>query len=91
FLLPLHNSLSEYLASIIIEVKYSPMYNIFQHVGNTKATEQMYKYWSIKFVEEQDGKRVFHRRAIYEVICVYPGSHMHGKKIETHPDSIFLP
>ena len=57
------------------------MYNIFQHVGNTKATEQMYKYWSIKFVEEQDGKRVFHRRAIYEVICVYPGSHMHGKKL----------
>lgn len=48
------------------------MYNIFQHVGNTKATEQMYKYWSIKFVEEQDGKRVYHRRAIYEVICVYP-------------------
>lgn len=56
------------------------MYNIFQHVGNTKATEQMYKYWSIKFVEEQDGKRVYHRRAIYEVICVYPGSHMHSKK-----------
>lgn len=55
------------------------MYNIFQHVGNTKATEQMYKYWSIKFVEEQDGKRVYHRRAIYEVICVHPGSHMHSK------------
>ena len=58
------------------------MYNIFQSVGNTKATEQMYKYWSIKYVEEQDGKRIFHRRAIHEVICVYPGSHMHGKKIE---------
>ncbi|CKI41474.1 Uncharacterised protein [Streptococcus pneumoniae] len=41
-----------YKSSIIIEVKYSPMYNIFQHVGNTKATEQMYKYWSIKYVEE---------------------------------------
>ncbi|EOP43595.1 hypothetical protein IKI_01485 [Bacillus toyonensis] len=72
-----------YKSSIIIEVKYSPMYNIFQHVGNTKATEQMYKYWSIKYVEEQNGKRVFHRRAIYEVICVYPGSHMHSKKIES--------
>ncbi|KEK24058.1 hypothetical protein [Bacillus gaemokensis] len=72
----------EYKSSIIIEVKYSPMYNIFQPVGNTKATEQMYKYWSIKYVEEQDGKRIFHRRAIHEVICVYPGSHMHGKKIE---------
>ena len=55
------------------------MYNIFQHVGNTKATEQMYKYWSIKYVEEQDGKRVYYRRSIYEVICVYPGSHMHSK------------
>ncbi|KFN02368.1 hypothetical protein D0U04_12600 [Bacillus clarus] len=72
-----------YKSSIIIEVKYSPMYNIFQPVGNTKATEQMYKYWSIKYVEEQDGKRVYHRRAIYEVICVYPGSHMHSKKIES--------
>ena len=72
-----------YQSSIIIEVKYSPMYNIFQHVGNTKATEQMYKYWSIKFVEEQDGKRIYHRRAVYEVICVYPGSHMHSKKIES--------
>lgn len=72
----------KYQSSIIIEVKYSPMYNIFQSIGNTKATEQMYKYWSIKYVEEQDGKRIFYRRAIYEVICVYPGSHMHGKKIE---------
>ncbi|MFD0771595.1 hypothetical protein ACFQZ1_22940 [Bacillus sp. CGMCC 1.60114] len=72
----------EYQSSIIIEVKYSPMYNIFQPVGNTKATEQMYKYWSIKYVEEQNGKRLFHRRAIYEVICVYPGSNMHAKKIE---------
>ncbi|MGW6190643.1 hypothetical protein ACWFRC_07830 [Bacillus cereus] len=72
-----------YKSSIIIEVKYSPMYNIFQPVGNTKATEQMYKYWSIKYVEEQNGKRIFKRRAIYEVICVYPGSHMHSKKIES--------
>ncbi|MGG0187687.1 hypothetical protein [Bacillus rhizoplanae] len=72
----------EYQSSIIIEVKYSPMYNIFQPVGNTKATEQMYKYWSIKYVEKQNGKRLFHRRAIYEVICVYPGSNMHAKKIE---------
>ncbi|MGH0428142.1 hypothetical protein ACQVPL_02475 [Bacillus hominis] len=72
-----------YKSSIIIEVKYSPMYNIFQPVGNTKATEQMYKYWSIKYVEEQNGKKKFKRRAIYEVICVYPGSHMHSKKIES--------
>lgn len=72
-----------YKSTIIIEVKYSPMYNIFQPVGNTKATEQMYKYWSIKYVEEQNGKRIFKRRAIYEVICVYPGSHMHSKKIES--------
>ena len=63
------------------------MYNIFQHVGNTKATEQMYKYWSIKYVEEQDGKRVYYRRSIYEVICVYPGSHMHSKKLSL--DAVF--
>jgi hypothetical protein len=73
----------EYQSSVIVEVKYSPMYNIFQSIGNTKATEQMYKYWSIKYVEEKDGKRVFHRRAIYEVVCVYPGSQVHAKKIES--------
>ncbi|MCP8969231.1 hypothetical protein [Ectobacillus ponti] len=72
-----------YQSSVIIEVKYSPMYNIFQPVGNTKATEQMYKYWSIKHVREQDGRRQFHRRAIYEVICVYPGSQMHPRRIDT--------
>ncbi|MFD3450049.1 hypothetical protein ACFDTO_36345 [Microbacteriaceae bacterium 4G12] len=71
-----------YQSSVIVEVKYSPMYNIFQPVGNTKATEQMYKYWSIKYVYEQDGKHFFHRRAIHEVICVYPGSQIHAKKIE---------
>ncbi|MFC5772762.1 hypothetical protein ACFPT3_01955 [Ectobacillus antri] len=76
------NEVWMYQSSIIIEVKYSPMYNIFQPIGNTKATEQMYKYWSIKYVEQQDGRNVFHRRAIHEVICVYPGSQMHAKKIE---------
>jgi hypothetical protein len=79
----LENGEAFYQSSIIVEVKYSPMYNIFQAIGNTKATEQMYKYWSIKYVFEQDGKRIFHRRAIYEVICVYPGSQVHAKKIES--------
>ncbi|WP_416826045.1 hypothetical protein [Ectobacillus polymachus] len=73
----------QYRSSIIIEVKYSPMYNIFQPVGNTKATEQMYKYWSIKYVEEKEGKRFYQRRAIYEVVCVYPGSQVHPKKVES--------
>ncbi|WP_410775079.1 hypothetical protein [Ectobacillus funiculus] len=76
------HGIKRYQSSVIVEVKYSPMYNIFQPVGNTKATEQMYKYWSIKYVEEQNGKRIFQRRAIYEVVCVYPGSQVHAKKIE---------
>ncbi|GAA3326835.1 hypothetical protein GCM10020331_064360 [Ectobacillus funiculus] len=74
------HGIKRYQSSVIVEVKYSPMYNIFfQPVGNTKATEQMYKYWSIKYVEEQNGKRIFQRRAIYEVVCVYPGSQVHAK------------
>jgi hypothetical protein len=73
---------SIYQSSIIIEVKYSPMYNIYQPIGNTKATEQMYKYWSIKYVEEQEGKIQYKRRAVHEVVCVYPGSSVHAKKIE---------
>lgn len=70
-------------STIIIEVKYSPMYNIFQPVGNTKATEQMYKYWAIKYVHEEQGKLYYQRRAIHEVVCVYPGSQVHPKKIES--------
>ncbi|MBO9129321.1 hypothetical protein [Bacillus sp. 165] len=76
------NDCYTYQSSLIIEVKYSPMYNIYQPVGNTKAAEQMYKYWAIKRVDELEGRLQYKRRIIYEVLCVYPGSSVHAKKIE---------
>lgn len=72
----------EYVASIIFEIKYSPMFNIYQPVGNTKAMEQMYKYWGLKYVERVNGKLTFIRKPINEVICLYPGSNVHRKVLE---------
>ncbi|MFB7142477.1 hypothetical protein ACFCYN_22955 [Gottfriedia sp. NPDC056225] len=73
---------NEYVASIIFEIKYSPMFNIYQPVGNTKAMEQMYKYWGLKYVERVNGKLSFVRKPINEVICLYPGSNVHRKVLE---------
>ncbi|XRG80809.1 hypothetical protein V5E38_11130 [Rossellomorea sp. GAMAL-10_SWC] len=72
----------EYVASIIFEIKYSPMFNIYQPVGNTKAMEQMYKYWGLKYVERVNGKMTYVRKPINEVICLYPGSNVHRKVLE---------
>jgi len=72
----------EFCCAILFEVKYSPMFNIYQPVGNTKAMEQMYKYWGLKYVERIDGKLRYHRKPIQEVICLYPGSSIHRKIIE---------
>ncbi|PGS51289.1 hypothetical protein [Bacillus sp. AFS041924] len=72
----------EYVASIIFEIKYSPMFNIYQPVGNTKAMEQMYKYWGLKYVERINGKMSYVRKPINEVICLYPGSNVHRKVLE---------
>lgn len=73
---------NEYVGSIIFEIKYSPMFNIFQPVGNTKAMEQMYKYWGLKYVERINGKLAYVRKPIQEVICLYPGSNVHRKVLE---------
>lgn len=72
----------EFTGSIIFEVKYSPMFNIYQPVGNTKAMEQMYKYWGLKYVERLNGKLFYVRKPIQEVICLYPGSNIHRKVLE---------
>ncbi|WP_088041963.1 hypothetical protein [Bacillus sp. EAC] len=73
---------NEFAGSIIFEIKYSPMFNIYQPVGNTKAMEQMYKYWGLKYVERVNGKLNYARKPIQEVICLYPGSNVHRKVLE---------
>lgn len=69
------NNVKIFQWSILIEVKYSPLYNIYQQLGNTKAMEQMYKYWSIKYVCEENSRKKYMRNPIKEVICIYPGGH----------------
>jgi hypothetical protein len=72
-----------YTSSLICEIKYSPMFNIYQPIANTKAMEQLYKYWTIKHVQEKEGKLHYIRHPIYEVICLYPGSSLHPTQLET--------
>jgi hypothetical protein len=78
-----NNEQKTYMSSLVCEIKYSPMFNIYQPIANTKAMEQLYKYWTIKYVEEKEGVLQYKRRPIHEVICLYPGSSLHPPQLET--------
>ncbi|GGE59664.1 hypothetical protein [Priestia taiwanensis] len=73
----------KYVSSLVCEIKYSPMFNIYQPIANTKAMEQLYKYWTIKHIREENGEVQYIRQPIQEVICLYPGSSMHPVQLET--------
>mgnify|MGYP001072023575 CR=1 FL=1 len=61
----------EFDSACIFEVKYRPLYNIYQEIGVTDAMIQMENYWAIKHVQ-MDGK--ISRSIVKDVICVYPGN-----------------
>ncbi|QST00962.1 hypothetical protein IMZ31_05160 [Pontibacillus sp. ALD_SL1] len=79
-----------YHSSIAVEVKYSPLRNIYSPDGNTKAAEQMNEYVGIKYYCPI--RKSFYNR-IREVLCVYPGSRAEpalldseaGKFIQLYP------
>ncbi|MDF2947081.1 MAG: hypothetical protein K0S51_1760 [Bacillales bacterium] len=84
------NNLLQYHQSIIIEVKYSPIYNIYQNNSITKAMDQLKKYWTLKYLKYRRGyDNQFIRNPIKEVICLYPGSKSHNNIIET-PMALFI-
>lgn len=63
----------KYLSSFIVEVKYSPFYNIHSKHAKTKAMEQMDDYMSIGYVQKKGVKKDYKRGIVEEVICIYPG------------------
>lgn len=73
-----------YKSSFIIEVKYSPFYNIYNKQGRTRAAEQMSDYWNIMYAYKDEGRVEYQRNTIEHVICAYPGSS--SQKIKTHDD-----
>jgi hypothetical protein len=80
----------QYHQSIIIEVKYSPIYNIYQNSSITKAMDQLKKYWTLKYLKFRRGyDNQFIRNPIKEVICLYPGSKSHNNIIQT-PMALFI-
>lgn len=79
----------EYDSSFIIEVKYSPLYNIYNNYGKTKAMEQMLDYWGIMYADLKNERKIFKRNTIEYVICVYPGDEQAPIRRNTAP-GIFL-
>lgn len=85
------NEQKVYHSSIVIEVKYSPLRNIFSEDGNTKAMEQMNEYIGIKYYCPVRNE-YFNR--IREVLCFYPGHSTEalckdteaGKFIQLYPE-----
>ena len=65
----------KFFSTLMIEVKYSPIYNIYQKKSKTKVMEQLKKYRSIIYVSCNDkGRATYHRNPVYEVLCFYPGN-----------------
>lgn len=64
---------NEYKSSFVIEVKYSPFYNIHRKEGKTIASKQMTDYWNIMYAQLINGEIDRKHQSIKEVVCVYPG------------------
>lgn len=62
-----------YSSSIIFEVKYSPLYNIWNPPGKgeTAAMEQLAGYTSINYISRAGN---YNHHPIKKIICVYPGA-----------------
>ncbi|MDY0407663.1 hypothetical protein [Paracerasibacillus soli] len=76
----------KYTSSFIIEVKYSPFYNIYSKQGRTRALEQLSEYWRIKYVYKEGH---YEHKAIHKVICIYPGTNNRSIKFNSE-HGIFL-
>ncbi len=75
-----------YHSSVVIEVKYSPLRNIYSEYGHTKAAEQMNEYIGIKYYCPV---RKEYLNRIHDVICVYPGNRFENTLLHTE-DGKFL-
>lgn len=79
----------KYNSSIVIEVKYSPLYNIYNEYGNTNAMDQMRDYWRIMYVDAEEKNKLYKRHPVSQVVCVYPGDKYAPIRENTAP-GIFL-
>ncbi|MGN1400103.1 MAG: DUF2357 domain-containing protein [Bacillus sp. (in: firmicutes)] len=60
-----------YHSSVILEIKYSPLSNIYRPYKMTTAMEQMEDYRSFKYAYGRDD---YHYAPIRDVFCIYPGN-----------------
>jgi len=71
-----------YQSSVIVEVKYRPIWNIYSEQGNTETMQQMDKYYAMKYVDLVKGRKLYRRTPVNLVICAYPGSASHPVRME---------
>lgn len=82
-----------YMSSVVLEVKYRPLHNIWNPPGkgDTKEMEQMDGYRSIRHIRKEND---YNYSAVKSVICVYPGdatkrimfSASYGEMLQLYPD-----
>lgn len=81
------------MSSVVLEVKYRPLHNIWNPPGkgDTKEMEQMDGYRSIRHIRKEND---YNYSAVKSVICVYPGdatkrimfSASYGEMLQLYPD-----
>lgn len=77
-----HSGEKRYLSSLILEVKYRPMWNIYSTRGVTSTMLQMSRYFMIRHVHSDNGSRMYARTPVHNVVCVYPGHESNGLVLE---------
>lgn len=75
-------------SSFIIEIKYSPFYNIYSKDGQTRAMEQMSEYWRIAYVyTDENGEEKYKHQIVKNVICVYPDTKEQSNSVIDYTDA----
>lgn len=76
----------EFKSSYVVEVKYRPLYSIYQPNGSTPAMEQMDDYRGISYIRN---KGIIEHSVVKDVICAYPGNE-HAEKLIPSDYGYFL-
>lgn len=77
------SSVPQYVSSLILEVKYRPVWNIYSDIGYTDTMLQMSKYFMLRYVRLEKGSKKYERTPVHNVICIYPGDEERAPLVET--------
>lgn len=80
-----HSATNEprFVSSMILEVKYRPVRNIYADQGYTDTMQQMSGYFMFRYVSMEQGRKRYERTPVHNVLCIYPGDEQHEPLMET--------